>query len=101
MLIPPHIRTRVSHTRPVHEKRGSHQEDLSRWIDSHISDEVPGARPRIFSVTMTAFQPCYPSPQPHEVVINEHQFFFGIPFWKICGRDDISGICGEKGQPLI
>src|SRR5919106_4092264 len=101
MLIPPHVGTCVPHTKPVHEEGGSHEDVVPLHLDSYISNKTPGARPRIFSVTMTAFQSFHPSPQPYHIIVDEHQIFLGIAFWKIRGGNYISAVCGEKSQPLI
>jgi hypothetical protein len=50
---------------------------------------------------MTAFQSFHPRPQPYHVIVDEYQFLFRVPFRKVCGGDYISGIDGEKAQPLI
>jgi hypothetical protein len=50
---------------------------------------------------MAAFQSFHPSPQPYDIIVNEHEFLFRVPVGKVCGRDYISGIDGEKRQPLI
>ena len=67
----------------------------------YIGNEAPGAGRRIFSVTVAALQSFHPSAQPYHVVVDKHQVLLGVSVRKVRGRDQISAIGGEKGQPLI
>src|SRR5882672_9260788 len=101
MLVPTHIGARFRHAETVDEKRGSHDDAAVFYFDSYISNEAPGARRRIFSVTVAALQSFYPSPQPYHIIVDKHQVLLGISVRKVRGRNHISAISGEKSQPLI
>ena len=101
VLVPTHIGTRFPQAETIDEKRGSHDDTTVFCFDSYISNEAPGARRRIFSVTVAALQSFHPSAQPYHVIVDKHQVRLGISVREVRRRDHISAIGGEKRQPLI
>ncbi len=101
VLVPTDIGTRFPHAETIDDKRGSHDDGAVFYFDSYIGNEVPGARRRIFSVTVAALQSFHASAQPHHVVVDKNQVLPGISVREIRGRDQISAVGGEKRQPLI
>jgi hypothetical protein len=52
-------------------------------------------------VGVAAFKPDYPCPQACNVVVNQYHIQSWVSLREVCGRHDVPGILGEKGQPIV